>query len=78
MTGMTGGPGAVPGTEPVTVLVVEDQPQLLKNVVKLLSAFPAVKVIGTAMDGETGLVEAAKLKPNVVLLDDANEIKHAG
>ena len=28
-----------------------------------------VKVIGTAMDGETGLVEAAKLKPNVVLLD---------
>jgi DNA-binding NarL/FixJ family response regulator len=55
--------------EPIKVLVVEDQPQLLKNVVKLLSAFPQVQVIGTAMDGETALVEAERLKPQVVLLD---------
>ena len=59
----------MPGSEPIQVLVVEDQPQLLKNVVKLLSAFPAVTVIGTAMDGESALTEAARLKPQVVLLD---------
>ncbi len=58
-----------PGAEPIHVLAVEDQPQLLKNVVKLLSAFPAVKVVGTAMDGETGLTEAARLRPQVMLLD---------
>jgi DNA-binding NarL/FixJ family response regulator len=55
--------------DPVTVLVVEDQIPLMKNVVKLLGAYPAVKVIGTAMDGETALLEAGRLHPQVVLLD---------
>ncbi|MGC4114394.1 MAG: response regulator transcription factor [Myxococcales bacterium] len=54
----------------VRVLVVEDQPQLLKNVVKLLSMYPEqVEVVGTAMDGEAALVEAARLKPDLLLLD---------
>jgi DNA-binding NarL/FixJ family response regulator len=58
-----------PSVEPIQVLVVEDQPQLLKNVVKLLSAYPVIRLVGTAMDGETALTEAARLKPQVMLLD---------
>ncbi len=58
------------GDAPVRVLVVEDQPQLLRNIVKLLSAHPdQVEVVGTAMDGETGLTEAARLTPDLLLLD---------
>lgn len=58
------------GDAPVRVLVVEDQPQLLRNIVKLLSAHPdQVEVVGTAMDGETGLTEAARLNPDLLLLD---------
>jgi DNA-binding NarL/FixJ family response regulator len=56
--------------EPIKVVIVEDQPPLLKNVVKLLSAFPEqVQVVGTALDGESGLKEVAALKPQVLLLD---------
>ena len=58
-----------PASDPIRVLVVEDQPQLLKNVLKLISAFPQVTVVGSAMDGETALVEAQKLQPQVMLLD---------
>ena len=59
-----------PAEPAVRVLVVEDQPQLLRNVVKLLSAHPdEVEVVGTAMDGEAALVEARRLNPDLLLLD---------
>jgi DNA-binding NarL/FixJ family response regulator len=55
---------------PTRVLVVEDQPQLLKNLLKLLGAYPGeVDVVGTAMDGETGLEQVRALAPDLVLLD---------
>ncbi|MBI5548779.1 MAG: response regulator transcription factor [Deltaproteobacteria bacterium] len=58
------------GESAVRVLVVEDQPQLLRGIVKMLSCHPAqVQVVGTAMDGETGLAEAARLRPELMLLD---------
>jgi DNA-binding NarL/FixJ family response regulator len=58
------------GEAPVRVLVVEDQPALLKNIVKLLSAHPdEVLVVGTCMDGETALAEASRLRPDLMLLD---------
>ncbi|HEY3452176.1 MAG TPA: response regulator transcription factor [Myxococcales bacterium] len=62
---------AAAAAEPaVRVLVVEDQPALLRNVVKMLSAHPdQVEVVGTAMDGEAALVEAKKLSPDLLLLD---------
>lgn len=56
--------------QPTRVLVVEDQPQLLKNLLKLLGAHSAeVEVVGTALDGETGLEQARALAPDLVLLD---------
>lgn len=55
---------------PIKVLIVEDQPKLLKNLVKLLSAHPEqVEIVGTAMDGETALLESARLLPELLLLD---------
>ena len=58
------------GEAPVRVLVVEDQPALLRNIVKMLGAHPAeVEVVGTCMDGESALTEAEKLKPDLMLLD---------
>jgi DNA-binding NarL/FixJ family response regulator len=65
-----GGPGPQPVLPPVRVLVVEDQPHLLKNIVKLLSAYPEqVTVVGAALDGPTALTQAAELRPELLLLD---------
>jgi DNA-binding NarL/FixJ family response regulator len=51
------------------VYVVEDQAPLLKNLLKVLSTFEEVEVIGSAQEGEAGVAEMVKLKPDVVLLD---------
>lgn len=56
--------------EPKTrVYVVEDQAPLLKNLLKVLSTFEEVEVVGSAQEGEAGVAEMVKLKPDVVLLD---------
>ncbi|MGV3619695.1 MAG: response regulator [Archangium sp.] len=53
----------------VRVFVVEDQPQLLKNLLKSLSLFPEIEVVGTAQEGEDGVEQMVKLLPELVLLD---------
>src|SRR4051812_33065725 len=55
--------------EPTRIFVVEDQPQLLKNLVKVLSTFPELTVVGTAGDGESGVEQIVALRPQLVLLD---------
>lgn len=55
---------------PVRVLIIEDSPALLKNLEKSLSAHPErVELVGTALDGESGLAEAERLSPELLLLD---------
>jgi DNA-binding NarL/FixJ family response regulator len=56
-------------TEPVRIFVVEDQPQLLKSLLKALATFPELEVVGSAMDGELAVDEIMKVKPQLVLLD---------
>lgn len=56
-------------TLPLRLYVVEDQVKVLKQQLKLLEADPSVSVVGTALSGEAGLLEIAKLQPDVVLLD---------
>jgi DNA-binding NarL/FixJ family response regulator len=53
----------------IRVYVVEDQPKLLKNILKLLSKPQEIEVVGSAMTGEQALAELEKAQPEVLLLD---------
>jgi DNA-binding NarL/FixJ family response regulator len=55
--------------EPVKVYVVEDQPKILKNLIKLLGGFPEIDIVGKALSGEEALGGIAEKQPQVVLLD---------
>jgi len=56
-------------TPKIKVMVVEDQPQILKSLIKLLNESPEVEVIGSALSGEAALLELTKLRPDVILQD---------
>lgn len=53
----------------VRVFAVEDQPQLLKSLLKSLALFPEVEVVGTAQEGESAVDLIAAVVPQLVLLD---------
>jgi DNA-binding NarL/FixJ family response regulator len=57
--------------ERIRLFVVEDQPKILKNQLKLLEAFDELEIIGTALTGEEALEELDKLDspPDVILCD---------
>jgi DNA-binding NarL/FixJ family response regulator len=55
--------------ERIPLFVVEDQAPVLKNVVKLLSSFPEVELVGTAMTAEEALTELPKSQARVGLID---------
>ncbi|HZI05092.1 MAG TPA: response regulator transcription factor [Archangium sp.] len=51
------------------VFVVEDQPNLLRNLLKVLGSFPELEVVGSAQDGEQAVEEVVRVLPQLVLLD---------
>jgi len=53
----------------IKVMVVEDQPQILKSLIKLLNESPEVEVIASALSGESALAELTKVRPDVILQD---------
>jgi DNA-binding NarL/FixJ family response regulator len=55
--------------EPIKVYVVEDQPKILKNLIKLLGGFGEIDIVGKALSGEESLEDIAAKQPDVVLLD---------
>ena len=55
--------------EPVKVYVVEDQPKILKSLIKLLGGFKEIEIVGKALSGEESLEGIAAQQPEVVLLD---------
>lgn len=57
--------------ERIRLFVVEDQPKILRNQLKLLEAFEDVEILGTALSGEEALEEMEQLdpKPHVILCD---------
>src|SRR5687767_2320679 len=55
--------------ERTRIFVVEDQPLLLKNILKALSAYEELEIVGTAQDGERAVDEIVQVKPQLVLLD---------
>ncbi|GAC1340764.1 MAG: response regulator transcription factor [Myxococcales bacterium] len=53
----------------IRVIVVEDQPQILKNQLKVLQEAPEIEVIGTALSGEAALDLLEQRRPDVILQD---------
>jgi len=50
-------------------LIVDDEPLAIERMQVLCAEIGALSVVGTASDGEAALTLAAKLKPDLVLLD---------
>lgn len=53
----------------IKVVVVEDQPQILRNQLKILQESTEIEVIGTALSGEAALELLEKKQPDVILQD---------
>lgn len=66
---MAGRDVARPAAEPTTVLVADDHELFLEGLVLLVDAMESCKVVGVARDGLEAVALAARLKPQVVLMD---------
>ncbi|NKY35376.1 response regulator transcription factor [Nocardia speluncae] len=53
----------------ITVLIADDQAMVRQGFGALLAAQPDISVIGDAPDGKVAVAEAARLRPDVVLMD---------
>ncbi|MBK6685614.1 MAG: response regulator transcription factor [Deltaproteobacteria bacterium] len=53
----------------IRVLVVEDQPKILKAQIKLLETFEEIEIVGEALSGESALEKIEEVHPEVLLLD---------
>ncbi len=58
-----------PAAPRIRVVLCEDQPQILKNQLKILQDSPEIQVIGTALSGEAALELLEKTQPDVLLQD---------
>jgi DNA-binding NarL/FixJ family response regulator len=56
-------------TEPIRVLLADDQRVVREGLGTLLGLLAGVEVVGTAADGEEAIALAAELHPDVVLMD---------
>src|SRR3569832_909144 len=54
---------------PLRTLIVDDEPLAIERMQVLCAEIDALSVVGTASDGEAALPLAAKLSPDLVLLD---------
>ncbi len=60
---------ATQATEPVRVIVVDDQLLLREGIASLLQADPRIQVIGRGGDGQEAIELAGALRPDIVLVD---------
>src|SRR5260370_26954291 len=56
-------------SDPITVLVVDDQELVRAGFCVILEAAEGTEVVGEAADGASAVAQAAELKPGVVLMD---------
>jgi DNA-binding NarL/FixJ family response regulator len=55
--------------QPTTVLIVDDNAEFRGRVRSLLSLEEGIQVVGETGDGEQAVLEAARLHPDIVLMD---------
>jgi pilus assembly protein CpaE len=55
--------------EVISILLVDDIPDTLENIKKLISFEPDMKVVGTARTGTEGVALAKELRPNIIIMD---------
>lgn len=55
--------------DPLRVLVVDDEVPARRRLVRLVNECPGARAVGEAGDGETAVIEAARTRAQVVLLD---------
>jgi DNA-binding NarL/FixJ family response regulator len=60
---------AAPAAGKIAVVICEDQPQILRNQVKILQESPEIEIAGTALSGEAVLDLLEKRRPEVLLQD---------
>jgi EAL domain-containing protein (putative c-di-GMP-specific phosphodiesterase class I) len=53
----------------VTVVIVDDHEMILQSMVRLLSADPALDVVGTALNAADGIEVTKRLNPDVLVID---------
>jgi two-component system, LytTR family, response regulator LytT len=53
----------------IRTLIVDDEPYSRDELKHLLGAFPTIKVVGEAESGESAILSAIQLQPDVVFLD---------
>ena len=59
----------MPSTNEITVVIIEDHEITRVGLKLTLEQSSGLKIIGEAPDGQTGVEEATRLQPNVVLMD---------
>jgi pilus assembly protein CpaE len=63
------GPAQSGEGEVINILLVDDIPDTLENIKKLISFEPDMAVVGTARTGSEGVAMAKKLRPNIIIMD---------
>jgi two-component system, chemotaxis family, protein-glutamate methylesterase/glutaminase len=58
-----------PGQARVRVLIVDDSALMRRLLSDLLNSAPDIEIVGTARDGREAVLQAARLKPDVITLD---------
>jgi two-component system, LytTR family, response regulator LytT len=53
----------------IRTLIVDDEPYSRDELKHLLAAFPAIKIVGEAESGESAILSAIQLQPDVIFLD---------
>jgi DNA-binding NarL/FixJ family response regulator len=52
-----------------TILICDDQAEMRGMLRAVIELIPGMRVVGEAADGEVAILEAARLQPDVILLD---------